>query len=55
MAHFFGAVSEIRTSGLIPSWLGSSAFQPEEQMEEKKNRHDEDCDYILPVVRTLSR
>lgn len=35
MAHFFGAVSEIRTSGLIPSWLGSSTSQPEEDRKEK--------------------
>lgn len=39
MAHFFGAVREIRTSGLIPSWLGSSTSQPEEDRTERK-RHD---------------
>lgn len=39
MAHFFGAVSEIRTSGLIPSCLGSSTSQPEEEdREEKKSQ-----------------
>ena len=40
MAHFFGAVSEMRTSGLIPSWLGSSTSQPGGDRErEKKKRH----------------
>lgn len=36
MAHFFGAVSEMRTSGLMPSWLGSSTSQPEGDGERKK-------------------
>lgn len=40
MAHFLGAVSEIRTSGLIPPWLGSSASQPVEDRTEKVSRED---------------
>lgn len=35
MAHFLGAVREIRTSGWIPSWLGSSTSQPEEDRNKR--------------------
>lgn len=40
MAHFLGAVSEIRTFGLIPPWLGSSASQPVEDRTENARRED---------------
>lgn len=38
VAHFLGAVREMRTSGLIPSCFGSSASQPEGGREEPVRR-----------------
>lgn len=55
MAHFFGAVSEIRTSGLIPPWLGSSASQPVEDRKEKRRREDVGGDLSPCDALTLGR
>lgn len=55
MAHFLGAVSEIRTSGLIPPWLGSSASQPKEDRKEQRGREDAGGDLSPSDGLTLGR
>lgn len=61
MAHFFGAVSEMRTSGLMPSWLGSSTSQPEEGREGEEGEEFKArrmvrsiCGGIYPVCEELT-
>lgn len=54
VAHFLGAVREMRTSGLIPSCFGSSASQPGGRREERVRRWGRTGSSASPVL-TLSR